>query len=173
MVQRFLNRPQRRQSNKGWAAAFTSAPVNVPAASKVLLFTFTLSNENIDETVLRTVGTWGVRADAILDEEQIGAVGMIIVSDTAAAAGVASIPGPITNADDDGWFLYTPFTFAIESISNVGVRPDITHMIPFDSKAKRKSSSGKVIACVVENAHATDGFDFTLVLRLLAMVRGT
>ena len=82
--------------------AFTT----VPAASKVLISTFVLADALVDLTILRTVGRFSVGSDQSAGlEPQIGAWGLILVTDRAVAAGVASIPGPFTDAPDDGWFL--------------------------------------------------------------------
>jgi len=85
--------------------------VVLPAASKVLLETVVLSNPGINETVRRTRGGVFVSSDqGAAVELQTGAFGAIIVSDTAVAAGVASLPDPVTDASDDGWFVWVPFT---------------------------------------------------------------
>ena len=42
-------------------------------------------------------------------EQQIGALGFIVVSDLAIAAGAASIPSPGFNGSDDGWFVWQAF----------------------------------------------------------------
>ncbi len=162
------------RANRSWASTASAAFTNIPAASKVLLSTFVLSNPGIDETVLRTVGSVSVKSDNPgSGEEQIGAFGMIVVTDIAAAAGIASIPGPVTNGSDDGWFTYVPFAFSLATFTSVGFEPGMSHRIEFDSKAKRMTGEGQVIALVVENIHASHAFDFITNLRMLAMVRGT
>ena len=96
--------------NNAWFSVVSSTFIVIPAASKVLLGTLTLSNPNIDETQLRVIGSVAVGSDqAAAFENQIGSVGLIVVSDVAAAAGAASIPGPSTNGDDDGWFCHQNF----------------------------------------------------------------
>ncbi len=107
---RTSGRQQSQRPNRSWAAIVDAAETTVPAASKVLLGTFTPSVDGIDEVVLRTRGVLAVRSDQTAGSElQIGAFGMIVVTDTAAAAGAASIPSPATDADDDGWFVWLPF----------------------------------------------------------------
>ena len=176
MARRFQNRLQRRSgpSNKGWVGTVAAEEVNVPAASKVLLNTFVLSNMNIDETVLRTVGQISINSDNFAaTEEQRGAFGLIVVSDAAVAVGITAIPGPITDVDDDGWFVYIPFSYLNIQATSVGRNPDAAHRIEFDSKAKRVFQEGQQIAIVVENAHAAHGFDIAPMFRMLTMVRGT
>jgi len=96
-------------------------------------------------------------------EEQNGAFGMIVVTDLAAAAGAASIPGPFTDGGDDGWFLHQSIT-QMNGIS--GSAPEIYDI---DSKAMRKVEDGSVIAIMVENVSTpADGFLFTFAARLLS-----
>ncbi len=80
-------------------------------STKILLGVFVLSNVGIGETVRRTIGNiWVVSDQAAADEVQVGAFGCIVVTDLAAAAGAASIPGPFTDANDDGWFVWQGFS---------------------------------------------------------------
>ena len=159
--------------NRSWTASQLAVFTVIPANSKVVLGTFVLSNSGIDETILRTVGLMAIKSDqSIADEDQIGAFGMIVVSDTAAALGVTAIPGPISDADNDGWFVYKPWVQAFEFITTTGMYLD-TVQYEIDSKAKRIVNDGSTIALVAENAHATDGASLGLQIRMLTMVKGT
>ncbi len=176
MARRFrsANAVRRRTPNRAWGGQAPAAYVTVPAASKVVLGGFTLSNANIDETVLRTVGQISVKSDQVTaDEVQIGSFGLITASDAAVAVGVTAIPGPSTDREDDGWFVYIPFAFSLEFGTGVGIAPDLAHRIEFDSKAKRIVQEGRQIVIMVENIHATHGFEILQSFRLLSMVRGT
>jgi len=136
-----------------------------------LLGSFTLSNPNIDETVLRTVGSISVNTDQIVaTENQIGAFGMIVISNAANAIGVTAVPGPITDIEDDGWFVYVPITQHFQFGDGTGFA--FTTPLAFNSKAKRITEEGERIALVVENA-TVHGFNFSMVMRMLSMVRGT
>jgi len=107
--------------------------------------------------VRRTRGLFSVASDqAAAGESQLGALGFIVVSDLAVAAGAASIPGPVTDASDDGWFVWVPF--GQESIRAAGGPQSFQY--EFDSKAMRRVEEGFAIAIMVENAHATEGLDF-------------
>ena len=106
-------------------------------------------------------------------EQQIGAFGLMIVTDKAAAAGVASIPGPITDIGDD-WFVYVPIVQQLGFATATGFNPGQGVHYPIDSKAKRiLEGSGKVIAVVVENIHASFAFEIAFVMRILTQTRGT
>ncbi len=103
---------RRSNPNRAWAGTVDTENA-FGGGSKILLGSFSLSNPNIDETILRTVGVLSIRSDQIAaPEEQVGAFGMIKVTDLAIAAGAASIPGPVTDIGDDGWFVHVPFAQA-------------------------------------------------------------
>jgi len=161
-------------ANRSWTGSVLAAPVVVAAATKVLLTTFSLSNQNIDETVLRVVGGINVMSDQqAATEDQIGAVGFILVTNQAAAAGVASMPGPVTDNGDDGWFVYQAFSQRFGFVTAAGVEAQFSTWYEINSKAKRVIHEGRAIAVIAENAHATQGFSIGLAFRMLSMVRGT
>ncbi len=169
---------QLRQSssrpNRTWAGSLLAAAVAVPAASKVLLASFVLSNQGIDETVLRTLGEIAIESDqTAANEFQIGAVGMCVVTDTAIATGITALPDPVTDVSDDIWFMYSSFAYRFGLVTGAGFSAQFANVSHFDSKAKRVFSSGQSIAVVVANAHASHGFNILLNTRLLAQVRGT
>jgi len=169
--QRFQRSRSGSRPNRSWDATQTAAFVNIPAASKVLLAAFTISID-LDITLLRSVGILSVISDqTAAAEQQIGAFGMCLATDVAITAGVASIPGPITEANEDVWFTYVPFAQRNHVLTAVGTIK--SELYAFDSKAKRVINSGTGIALVIENAHATHAFDVAVVMRLLTQIRGT
>ena len=66
-----------------------------------------------------------------------GSMGFIVVSDQAVAAGAASIPGSLTNTDDD-WYVHQPMLKDVVSLTSVGVQFDAFIRYQIDSKAMRK-----------------------------------
>ena len=122
--------------------------------------------------MLRTRGMLNVTNLTIADGFSSGAFGMIVVTDVAAAAGVASIPGPVTDASDDGWFVHQFFATKTELESAVGFSQQVLTQYVIDSKAKRIVEDGSVIALVVENS-AGSTLQFHLQFRMLSQVRGT
>ena len=175
MARRFQRNFARSSTpNRTWAGAAPAARTVIPAASKVLVFTITVDNPGIDETVLRVVGGVRVMFDqSSADEYQLGAIGMCIVTDTAIAAGIASIPDPVTDVQDDVWFFYQSFAQRFSLLTAVGFDADGGHYYPFDSKAKRVVHSGMSIVGVAANAHASNGLEIVWNVRVLGQVRGT
>ena len=103
----------------------------------------------------------------IATESFVGAVGQCVVSESAAAAGVVSIPTPITELDSDLWmlhrFLIGGFTFADATgfASVDGYRTSI------DSKAMRKVNNDEQLALVVQGDSLGDGVTIIMAGRLL------
>ena len=156
---------RRRPSETNWARIVETTQTTVPASSKVLLAIFVLSNPAINETVLRTRGRLWVQSDqAAAVENQLGAFGMIVVTDLALSIGVASIPGPVTDLSDDGWFVWVPF---MQSSSLAADGGPTGYSYEIESKAMRKTSEGFGIALVVENSSASNGFQASIALSLL------
>ncbi len=118
-------------------------------------------------TIIRTVGYVGIRSDqAGATETPFGAIGAMVVKETARAAGVASVPTPINEEGDDGWFLYQGIASDFLFASGVGFSNSGMKIFQFDSKAQRKVADGDAIIWTAENASA-DGFDYLLKFRML------
>ncbi len=158
-------------SNKSWTASTFATRLNIPANSKVLLGLFALSNPGIDETVLRTIIDLYLISDTNSTESQMGAIGMIVVNDIAGGIGVTAVPGPATDADNDGWFIHQHLN--LRQIGPTAVGQFQGRGYEINSKAKRVVHDGSTLALMAENLHATEAFDILINLRLLSMVRGT
>ena len=175
MARRFQNRFSSNRSarpNRSWTGLVSATTVTVPAASKVLIASFVLSNPGIDETVLRTLGILYVQSDQGAGSElQMGAFGLLKVTDTALAVGITAIPDPVSEVADDNWFVYVPIQQHLVFASAVG--QIMGERYEFDSKAKRVLEIGESIAVVAANAHATHGFNISVGFRMLSQVRGT
>jgi len=164
----------KKSSNKSWSGiADPNNAVGGPGV-KVLLGSLSLSNPNIDETLLRVVGSLSVNSDqTVASERQDGAFGMILVTDLAIAAGAASIPGPLTDIGDDGWFVHVPFMNRFLFLDATGFTSQDATSIQFDFKSKRIVQEGQSIAFMVETGSASSGIQFSAIFRILSMVRGT
>ncbi len=156
--------------NRNWSTTSATSYTSVGTSAKVLIGGFT-PTAAVDLTILRTVGIISVGSDqAVAVEDQVGAFGMITVSDDAFAAGAASIPGPVTDAGNDGWFMYQ--SFAQRTANALTQRNSVEYQ--FDSRAKRIiPGTGITIALMVENASPSFVMEVAVNLRLLAQVRGT
>ena len=121
-------------------------------------------------TIVRTVGMLLVNSDQIAaGESPFGAFGGVVVSEQARAAGVVSIPTPITEEDSDLWFVYQTF------MTNVGFGDatgfaNTANVFAFDSRAQRKVQDGDAVCFLLENASAAHGVDFILKFRMLLKV---
>ena len=166
-----FNRQQRRTSrpNREWQGHTSSVFTTLAAGTQLLIGGFVPGAG--DATILRTVGMLAVTSDQGASvEDQIGAFGIILVSDTAFAVGVTAIPDPITAQDDDGWFVYQAFC----QQGDASVTSSLPRIYNFDSGAKRiVQSEGTSIAFTIVNVSGSHGLRFCLNFRMLAQLRGT
>ena len=164
-VRSFAPRTKRQTD---WALLFASTTVTaVPANSKVLMFATAVGSLlNITpSTLIRTRGQFGISTDQLAaDEEQIGAVGIAVVPPGSTAA---TIPGPDFDATWDGWLYHRFFQHVFRVNSAIGAYPDLMHSMEIDSKAMRKLTSDQLVVLMVENAHATNGFNIAAGVRFL------
>ena len=137
-----------KRAAPAWGFVGSTVDQGIIAGTKVLLASFILSNPPLGETILRTRVRLFVRSDNETGtEEQVGAFGLVVVTDAALAAGAGSIPGPFTDGGDDGWFVHQSiWQGASFATANGATGYDI------DSKAMRKVEDGHSIAIMVENA---------------------
>ncbi len=89
-----------------------------------------------------------------------------VVSDQASAAGVGSVPTPVTESDAD-FFLYEPLMAAFTFADATGIDADSGTVTQFDSKAMRKVGINEDVVLVVENEHSTQGAAVTIIGRML------
>ncbi len=166
-ARRTFSRAPRRATN--WGRFVDVAQVTIAVSTKVLVATFTLNTAGIGETIIRTLGGIAVSTDNTSgNEDQLGAMGMIVVNDLAIAAGVASIPGPVTDSSDDGWFVWTPF--CQRHLIGATVTSMVSQWYAFESKAARRVEEGFGIAIVVENASAANAFTVAMAKSILSKV---
>ncbi len=102
-------------------------------------------------TIVRIRGMFSVVNTAEVDGDIIGAWGFGIVSAQAFAAGAASIPGPYTNGDWDGWFAHGYWSYRQELIG-VGAnvwKASVEAVI--DNKAMRKVNDTDVVVVMTES----------------------
>jgi len=154
----------RRQTEWLGSAGFTVATA-IAAATRILDQSFTGAQVSAITpfTIIRTVGTIYVRGDQVAaDEFAMLGYGGMIVRESARAAGAGSIPTPITEIPDDGWFLFGTAAAASGPISGAPV-----HVYHFDSRASRKVQDGQAIVFTVENSDGAFGLEYWWNFRIL------
>ena len=159
----------RKQVNYTWAG-FVTGPIILAANTKILLGSFVLSTP-FEETAVRTRGNFYIGSDqAAVVEQQTGAIGLIRVTASALAIGITAIPDPVTNSDDDGWFVWQGFSQESSLTTTAGLAGG--HVYEIDSKAQRIVREGQVIAVVAVNSQAAAGLHLGINFRLLSRFRG-
>ena len=141
---------KRRQTD--WVASADQGFLAVAAGAKLIQQSLPISAAGLSgATVVRSRGASSFTPQVLSgDVDIVGAWGMGIVSNEAFAAGAASIPGPWTNADWDGWFVWEPISYLFEVTDDVG-RLLVGVQVPFDSKAMRKVDGGETMVVMVES----------------------
>ena len=138
-------------------AAATSVLFSILGAGALLLRPF---------TILRSRGlVWMSTDQSAATEFPFGTYGEIVVTDSASAAGIVSIPASI-DEPSASWFLYQPMHGAFRFADATGFA-DVSRVFEFDSKAMRKVGFDDDIAAVVQNGSASAGFNFNVVGRTL------
>ena len=152
-----------------WGATNLAAFSTLAQATKVLAFTLTVS-AGIPETLRRTRGLIGWKSDqSAASETPIGAFGMCVVSADAAAAGVASVPGPFSDDDSDLWVVHQFVGVNITFADATGFA-SIASWYEVDSKAMRTVTEDERLVGVWENGHASQASQFWHGIRVLSTV---
>ncbi len=150
------------------ASADVSDKTTLAAATAVLDQSFTQAQFSIfgPGTIVRTRGTIWTSSDQIAaSEEPFGAIGMMVVREQARAAGIASIPTPITEEFDDGFFVHGYWGGMAQQVTAASTR--LWYRYDFDSKAQRKVSPDDAVVVTMENASAADGVLYLMKFRML------
>ena len=98
------------------------------------------------------------------DEHPFGAVGLIVVKESATAIGITALPTPITEVNAD-FFVYQGVDANFAFTTGTGYRNIHTHYV-VDSKAMRKVDVDDDIAWILENRAAV-GADVNIEGRIL------
>ena len=143
------SRGQTRKVGWGSGPGGTSVTSFFVSSSSILGSGVVPSSDGI--TLVRLRGTCLIHlsaATAVTDGFG-GAIGVAVVTDRAFAAGIGSIPTPLTSDGFDGWLWHSFFEV------HAGVSADITgpyatQRFDVDSKAMRKLTVGQTICAVIE-----------------------
>ena len=159
-------RAQRAPTTWSRTLSTDGAFVTLAASTSVIVTSLVLNNPGIGETVRRTRGWLQITSDqAAAQETQAGGFGALVVSDKALALGITAVPTPITEQDDDGWFMY--LNFAQRNVDSALIQ---SVMYEFDSKAMRRVPEGFSVAFVLENANTGFGLDFAFGISALTSI---
>ncbi len=163
-------RPRGRSARPGggWARIRTSA-TNAGGGVKTLVSSLALSNPDIDETLRRVIGElWHFSDQAAATETYTGAFGIIVVNDVALAAGAASIPGPITDQNDNGWLFWAALMGGFQFGTGVGFESAPGVHMQIESRAMRRVREGFGLALMMESSGGSAGFSLQLGLSFYA-----
>ena len=99
-----------------------------------------------------------------------GAMGIIVVSDQAFAAGVASMPSPANEAESNGWLYHQFLSVHAGEAGGLSGGPEGSQRVDVDSKAMRKFDSEQTVVAILEvtetgTAVANVAFDSRLLLQ--------
>jgi len=163
----------RRKTLWGGSTVPQANETGLPAATSQLFARFTAATIGlvfgVPCTVVRNRGLLSIRSDQTAQSENAhGAIGLAVVTETAAAAGIASIPSPITESDWDGWLMWQPWSTAF-TLTGTGASgaPVSYGYFPYDSRAMRKIEDEESLVFVIENQDAGGGVVFTWLSRTL------
>ena len=73
---------------------------------------------------------------------------MAVVTNRALAAGAGSLPQPVSDGDDDGWFVWRPIVQSSVFVIGASIQSQVYEI---DSKAMRRVEDGYAIAIMFEN----------------------
>ncbi len=135
----------RSRGTKSWTG--TNWNDAAPTVTQVVIGTFTGLEE---ETLLRIRGNGVISGVPNADgDSDVYGIGLMKVTDQAAAVGGASVPGPIANPEADWiWHQYVPM---IVGISGAGASPaPVVVSFEIDSKAMRKVNRDETLILVHE-----------------------
>ncbi len=164
------------RATKWVAGADPLAPIQLNAASVILAQSFTAAQlasvAQAGGTIVRTRGILWVATDQLAaTEDPVGALGMMVVRESARIAGVASVPTPVTDSPDDGFFVWQPWqagmNFLQVDATGTLITGNLWKRYDFDSKAQRKFTADDAIVVTMENSNSTDGVLFMMQFRML------
>jgi hypothetical protein len=133
---------------------------------------FNVPTAGFDLVVERTLCRLLLNSDQqAVTETQVAAFGCIVVSEDAVAAGIASIPGPVSD-DNADWLLHTWLTNRFVFADATGfINGGLAVMV--DSKARRRVQAEKNTAFVFETDAVSAGARLDFGISQLLRVRGT
>ena len=145
-----LPAPKRQIANDGVDAVnYQIITMGVAASGAVGLGSLTLTEPAL--TLVRTRGSFSmkVRTSGASLNGGNGAYGIIVASTQALAAGLASLPLPMTDIEND-WVVWVPFTWFKDATGTNPADLGAHRHLAFDSRGMRKLKLGEALVGVVE-----------------------
>ena len=139
---------QRRQT--AWSLGPEGTLAHTASAAQLVPTSVTATVEGL--TIVRIRGTFLIFLTSVGSNVDglTGAVGIGIVTDEAIAAGVAAVPTPFSDDDDELWMWHHYFHCIGASTSSPSQQPAATVRMEIDSKAMRKLPQGNSLFAAVE-----------------------
>ena len=125
--------------------------------TKTIVATFAPTPGTGHETVVRIVGTISYNTPSPAAAGVL-VVGAAVFADNAVAAGVASLPDPITDVSDDLWTFIQPAPYSFTATP--GIRD-------FDSRGMRKIEEGQQLVYIAANGATGSSVEFAMYFRQL------
>ena len=155
-LRRFQHRSQPKRLTS-WSVGAESALVSLTSTGSALWLTGVVPAQS-GLTIVRTRGEFlaYLTAASGVNNGFTGAVGLGIVSTEAFAAGVASVPTPLSDSDWDGWLWHSFFHLMSGAImdgtaaADTNLENTVQVRLPIDSKAMRKLPDGWTVIGVVQ-----------------------
>ena len=131
-----------------WQGAFNTAGISLSTTQSSMLQT---SESTLKQTLLRTRGNILVQATPNASTDlAVAAFGLIVVNESAATVGGASLPGPINDVDADWlWHQFVPLDAITLTAADPNAR-SVVHRLEIDAKAMRKVGPDKVVVLMAE-----------------------
>ena len=167
--QRVVRHFERTKRGNVWFSMFSlTVATTLAAGSRVLVSSLNAAGLALRPfTIVRTRGFVWVASDQIAATEQpMGAMGMQVVTDSASAAGAASVPTPTSEPNAD-FFVYQPWAVQSVVADATGIDANAGHYFDIDSKSMRKVGQDDDVVLTFENFSLVDGVEFIIGGRFL------
>jgi len=133
-----------------WSQLADQGFVSLAAAGSTLVSSIAFTQPG---TIVRARGRLGIRANVFTaDANPVGAFGVGVVSEEAAAIGITAIPLPFSDADWGGWMVWQSWC---EAFQTEGASPATQFLASWsfdiDSKAMRKVEPNTRLVFVAES----------------------
>ena len=136
-------------------------------AANTVIFDSQLATIPEPVTIVRTHGVSQVSPTSVTAERAMwGAIGMIVVKESAAAIGITALPDPLADPQED-WYFYSFFNSSTQTAITDGVAWEYTNVQ--DSKAMRKLELAETSVVIIANGSGTS-IDINFMFRQLLKI---